>query len=177
MIIKTIAMKTFVLNKISGLVKGFCVSSFLIISLPGSSQLQSKADLSITSITIADDIITRGGGTINAKTTFANLKCTITVHNETGNTVNQVMLAVILPPDITIVSNTNVTTEYRSGTGNRGGWLGSLVFEHLMMSDGQDLVIEFIFTRSLTHTNTIGTYVFSGSPDPDPSNNSKSATY
>lgn len=170
-------MKTFASDKISLLAKGLCFTSLLLINRPGLSQLQRKADLSITSITIADYIPKRGGGTIDAKTTFANLKCTITLHNEAGTYVDQVMLAIILPPDITIVSDVSAATQYRSGAGNRGGWLGSLVFDRMSIEPGQDIVIDFTFTRSTTYANTIGAYVFSGSPDPDPSNNSRSATY
>ena len=169
-------MKTFAANNILQLKKGLCLIALLMISLLGSSQLQNKADLSITSMTIVDDVPVRGGN-LNVKTSFANLKCSITLHNETGNLVNQVMLAVVLPPDITIVSNPNTATAYYSGNGNRGGWLGSLVFDLHMMSPGQDMIVEFTFTRSSSYANTIGAYVFGGCPDTNPANNYKYAAY
>jgi hypothetical protein len=157
--------------------KSICVISFLLVCISGFSQLQKKADLSITSIIIKDDITMRGGASPNVKTSFAPLKCTITIHNAATNGVEQVLLAVTLPPGIFTITSSSAAAEYRSGTGNRGGWLGSLFFDLHMLDAGQDMIVEFTFTRSPSHTNTIGAYVFSGSPDPNPSNNSASATY
>jgi hypothetical protein len=157
--------------------KSICVIFFLLMSLHCFSQLQKMADLSITSMTIKDDITMRGGGSPNVKTNFAPLKCTITIHNAATNGVERVLLAVTLPPGIFTITSPSTAVEYRSGTGNRGGWLGSLFFDLHMLDAGQDIILEFTFTRSSTHTNTIGAYVFSGSPDPNSSNNSARATY
>jgi hypothetical protein len=157
--------------------KSFFLVSLLLACLFSFSQLQSKADLSITSLTIKDDLPLRNGNSHTGKTSFAPLKCSITVHNAGTNGVHKVMVAVVLPPDIHTITTLHTANKYYSGTGNRGGWLGSLFFELYLLDAGQDMTIEFTFTRSATHANTIGAYVFSGSPDTNPSNNSASATY
>ena len=169
-------MKVLSENKITQLRKFFLLDLLLMTTLIGLSQLTGKADLSITSVSIADDITKRGGDPINAKTTFANLKCTITIHNESNSLANQTKLVVVLPVDITIVSNQNNSTTYVSGNGNRGGWPGSLLIDLFNVSPGQDRIIEFTFTRS-AYGNSIGAYIFSGCPDPNPANNYKDATY
>jgi hypothetical protein len=150
------------------------LSVMIVISLKASSQPPAKADLSISSISIVDDIPKRGGGTLDARTNFANLKCTITVHNVTNNHVDHVWLAVVLPPEITIVSNSIPPTAFPAGT--RGQWLGSLLYNLGGMDPAQDLVLEFVFTRS-SQTNAISAIVLSGAPDPNPSNNSRTASY
>jgi hypothetical protein len=176
---KKIKMKAFAAINISRLRKGFCLGSFLMATLLGSSQLQSQADLSITSVTIAEDIAKREGSKSDANTSFGNLKCTITIHNGSGGQARQIKIAVILPVDITVVSvvsDPNIFTEYRSGNGNRGGWPGSLLLDLHNLAVGGDKIIEITFTRS-AHGNKIGAYVFSGCPDPDPANNYKETTY
>lgn len=167
-------MKALTANTISRLKKVFCLGSLLIATLPGSSQGLAKADLSITSIIIGPDLAVRGGNRPDAKVNFGNLKCTITVHNENGGLAFQTKLVVLLPVETTIISNLNSSTEYRSN-GNRGS-LGSLLIDLSHIGVGQDRLIEFTFTRS-AYGSTVGAYVFSGTPDPKPSNNFKEATY
>lgn len=152
-----------------------CVGLLLMAGLPGSSQPVIQADVSIASIIITQDVGKREGSTTDAKVSFSNLKCTIRVHNE-GGYANQTMLVVQLPAGITVVSNSNNSTEYRSGNGNRGGWPGALLINLHNIAGGQDAEIEFTITRS-SSANTIAAYVFSGCSDPKPANNFKEANY
>lgn len=154
----------------------------------GFAQARAQADVSITSVTIvpAPSLFTRSAKIPNnpvipnvpaekvATPIDANLKCTITVHNENGGLAFQTKLVVLLPVETTIISNLNSSTEYRSN-GNRGS-LGSLLIDLSHIGVGQDRLIEFTFTRS-AYGSTVGAYVFSGTPDPNPANNYKDATY
>lgn len=154
----------------------YCFGSLFTISLLGSSQVLEKADVSIKTLTITSTFVARGGQVFNAKANFGELKCTIIIQNENGGYANQTKLVVVLPVDITIVSNPHNPIMYRSGSDYRTGWPGSLVFDLHNMSVGQDKTIEFIFTMS-PFGNKIGAYVFSGCPDPNPGNNFKETSY
>ena len=172
-------MKTYTANNISLLKKGLCLGSFLMICLFASSQLQMQADLSITSISIVEDIAKKEGSKSDANTTFGNLKCTIIIHNGNGGFARQIKMVIVLPVDITVISvasDPGIYTEYRSGNGNRGGWPGSLLFDLHNLAVGGDKIIEITFTRS-AYGNKVGAYVFSGCPDPNPANNYKDASY
>ena len=153
---------------------GLVLALFFTFPFVAFSQLASKSDLSITSIKIADDVQTRNGSTPNVKTTFANLKCTIIIRNDAGHTAFQPKLVVILPEFITLLSVSNTYVTFYT-MGNRG-WPGTLLIDFDNIPVGGEKIVEFTFTRS-NNENTIGAYVFSGCPDPNPSNNSKEATY
>lgn len=167
-------MKLFTATKISRIryviFFGFLLMTNLFVSGQGSSQ----ADLSIISITIMDDIAVRGGIKTDAKTTFADLKCTITIHNGNGGLAFQSMLLVQLPAEIKLLSVSGPYTEYKS-LGNRG-WPGALLIELSHISAGTDRMVEITFTRSASG-NKVGAFAFSGSSDPNPANNFKEATY
>ncbi len=167
-------MKAFTANMLSRLKYVIFFGSLLITNLLVSGQGSSQADLSITSITIADNIAIRGGITTDAKTTFADLKCTITIHNGNGGLAFQGMLLVQLPTEIKLLSVSGPYTEYKS-LGNRG-WPGALLIELSHISAGTDRMVEITFTRS-SYGNKIGAFAFSGCSDPNPANNFKEATY
>jgi hypothetical protein len=45
------------------------------------------------------------------------------------------------------------------------------------MAVQQSITVEFIFTKSPTGNNKVGAYAYSATPDPNPANNYKDATY
>ena len=161
-------------SPISSIKSGFILAMVLTSPFVAFTQLASKSDLSITSIKIADDVQGRNGINPNVKTTFANLKCTIIIRNDAGHMAFQPKLVVILPEFITLLSVSNTYVRF-STMGDRG-WPGTLLIDFDNIPVGGEKIVEFTFTRSI-NANTIGAYVFSGCPDPNPSNNSKEATY
>jgi hypothetical protein len=172
------------------MLKNFLFSAAFIITLNYAwAQPGQQADISITSVTITELKPRVPGKFLNAQLTpvgtppapkqaapLNDLKCTITVHNENGGIAFGATLIVLLPIDVTIVSNPFIATINRAGPQNRTGMPGSLVFEFPEISSGDDRTIEFTFTQS-THGNKISAYAYSSCPDPNPSNNYKDAVF
>jgi len=154
----------------------------------GFAQARAQADVSITSVTIvpAPSLFTRSAKIPNnpvipnvpaekvATPIDANLKCRITVHNENNDDANQTMLVVVVPVEVSIVSNPSNATVYKAG--GTSPFAGYLVFNLGNMHVGQNITVEFTFTKSL-YGNKVGGYAYSASPDPNPANNYKDATY
>ena len=163
--------------------------SLILTTFPGLAQPGQQADISITSVSITELKPKVPGKFLNAQLTpigtppaprpaapLNDLKCTITVHNENGGLAFGATLVVLVPVDVTIVSNPFVATINRAGPQNRTGMPGSLVFEFAGISSGDDRTIEFTFTQSI-HGNKISAYAYSSCPDPNPVNNYKDAVF
>lgn len=165
------------------------VSIALIICTVAAAQQSGPTDVSISTISIvAAGAVKKVPAVIN-NTNPANhapvtitasddiLKCTITVHNGNGGGyTRETRLVVVLPVDVTIVSNPFNAIVNKTGDQNRWGMPGCLVFDLFVMSPGLDKTIEFTFTKSV-QGNKVGAYVYSACPDPDPANNFKDVTY
>lgn len=159
----------------------------LIAGIAASSQGQSgPSDLSISAISLTAagplkkvPVVSNSTNPTNHPVTITAsddiLKCTIIVHNDGGYT-RLTTLVVVLPVDVTIVSNPFPAIVNKTGDQNRWGMPGCLVFDLFVMSSGLDKTVEFSFTKS-THGNKVGAYVYSACPDPEPANNFKNASH
>ena len=150
-----------------------------------SSQARTQADVSITTVSLT---AAKGGrATISGElgtsrdqpgakvvSSAENLKCTITVHSYHDDDANQTMLVVIVPVEVSIVANPSNATIHRSN--GTSPFVGYLTFNLGSMAVGQSITVEFTFTKS-TYGNKVGAYAFSATPDPNPANNYKEATY
>ena len=115
---------------------------------------------------------------VSKQTTVINngseIKCKITVHNENDDDANQTMLVVVVPVEVSILSNPS--NAIISKAGGTSPFAGYLTFNLGNMYVGQNITVEFTFTKS-KYGNKVGAYAFSASPDPNPANNYKDATY
>lgn len=172
-------MKYFIKNMLA-------TSVAVIFYIAASAQQFVASDISVTglSLTAAGPVkktpaISDNNNPMNRAITLTTsndiLKCSITVHNGSGFT-RQTTLVVQLPLDVSIVSNPSNAIVNNTAVQNRGGTPGSVVFDLFNLSPNSDISVEFSFTKS-TSGNKIGAYVYSACPDPDPSNNYKTATY
>ena len=103
------------------------------------------------------------------------LRCIITVHNENDDDANQVVMTVVVPVEVSVVSKPANATVYKSAGGS-SPFAGYLVFSLGNMTVGQNITVEFTFTKS-KYGNKVGAYAYSASPDPNPANNYKDAVY
>ena len=151
---------------------------FLLISTAGFTQARWQADVSILSVNIAP-VIRKARPQENVKTpdtkTDDNLKCTITVHNENDDDARGTMLLVILPVEVSVVSLPSNAALDPSVTSTQP-FAGYILFNLGQMAVQQNITVEFTFTKS-KYGNKVGAYAYSDSPDPNPANNYKDATY
>ena len=154
------------------------IISFLLISIAGLAQARWQADVSITSVNIVPAIRKARPQEI-VKTpetkTSDNLKCTITVHNENDDDARGTMLLVVLPVEVSVVSLPSNATLPSSVTTSQP-FAGYILFNLGQMAVQQNITLEFTFTKS-KYGNKVGAYAYSESPDPNPANNYKDATY
>jgi len=160
-----------------------------LFSFGATSQERAQADVSITSVTLSDvkvktltkpvsehapGTVPSAGSNTASLVSSGNLKCSITVHNENDDDANQTMLVVVVPVEVSIVSMPANATVYKAG--NTSPFAGYLTFSLGNMYVGQNITVEFTFKKS-QYGNKVGAYAFSASPDPNPANNYKDATY
>jgi hypothetical protein len=178
-------------RKLKTLLKGIRIPAIIFLMLfsanNSSAQARAQADVSITSVTIAPAPVIRRPTKLPANTTIlpntpverapappdANLKCSITVHNENDDDASQTMLVVVVPVEVSVVSKPANATVYPGGGSPFAGYL---VFNLGNMYVGQNITVEFTFSKSV-YGNKVGAYAYSASPDPNPANNYKDAVY
>jgi hypothetical protein len=145
---------------------------FLMLLSANSSHAQARwqADVSITSVTIGAaglKKVSRVTDNINKPQTKVvqpvddNLKCTITIHNENDDDARGTMMVVVLPVEVSVVAIPSNATLDPSVTATQN-FAGHIIFNIGHMTVGQ---------------NEVGAYAYSDSPDPNPANNYKDATY
>jgi len=159
----------------------------LILSLLTTTifaQARWQADVSVTSVTItpvALKKVTRGTDNINkpqekvVQAVDDNLKCSITIHNENDDDAWGTMMVVVLPVEVTVVNMPSNAKLDPSVTATQT-FAGHIIFTIGHMTVGQNVTVEFTFTKS-KYGNKVGAYAYSDSPDPNPANNYKDATY
>jgi len=156
----------------------------LCLTTKSFSQARWQADVSITSVTIAPASIKkvpRPTDNINKPTEKVvqavddNLKCTITIHNENDDDAWGTMMVVVLPVEVSVVSMPSNATLDPSVT-TAQPFAGYITFNLGHMAVQQNITVEFTFTKS-KYGNKVGAYAYSLSPDPNPANNYKDATY
>lgn len=161
----------------------FCVSIFTGLFL--SAQERWQADVSVASVTISNAPSLKpsiqNGSKISvpvSNTTLAtgpsNLKCSITVHNENDDDANATTLVVVLPVEVSVVVMSPGGTTHTAANGSP--YIGYITFDLGHMTVGQNVTVEFTFTKS-KYTNKVGAFAYSTSPDPNPANNYKDATF
>lgn len=160
--------------------------SLLLLSSVNNSFAQARwqADVSISSVSISPASmkkVSKPRENINvpepkiAQAVGDNLKCTITIHNENDDDAWGTMMVVVLPVEVTVVSMPSNAKLDPSVTAAQS-FAGHLIFNIGHMTVGQNVTVEFTFTKS-KYGNKIGAYAYSDSPDPNPANNYKDATY
>jgi Domain of unknown function DUF11 len=173
-----------VTTRINSLKKAFVFILSLLISQYGFSQARWQADVSVTSVTIAPASlkkVTQGTDNINrpekkvVQAVDDNLKCTITIHNENDDDAWGTMMVVVLPVEVSVVSMPSNATLDPSVTATQT-FAGHIIFNIGHMAVQQNITVEFTFTKS-KYGNKVGAYAYSDSPDPNPANNYKDATY
>ena len=156
-------------------------------ALSGFSQERAQADVNITAMTITATKPSRATTTGEFGTSrdqrgvkivpgAENLKCSITVHSYWDDDANDVKLVVVVPVEVSIVSQPANATVYKAG-GGTSPWAGYLVFSLGDMAVQQSITVEFTFTKSPTGNNKVSAYAYSATPDPNPSNNYKDAIF
>lgn len=154
------------------------------------AQARAQADVSITSVTITpgkpsrpnvianpgNNPTVQPGGKPNVSAQLADvLRCSITVFSHNDDDANQAMLVVIVPVEVSVISNPNNGVVYKAG-GGTSPFAGYIVFSLGNLAVGQSKMVEFTFSKS-AYGNTVGAYAYSATPDPNPANNYKDATY
>jgi hypothetical protein len=161
----------------------------LFMNLDTFAQERWQADMSVTSISIIPAPVIKKPANIRSgqpvitetpalKTTApidANLKCSITLHNENDDDAWGTMLVVTLPVEVTVVSMPSNAKADPSVTATQP-IAGHLIFTIGHMAVGQNVTVEFTFTKS-KYGNKVGAFAYSDSPDPNPANNYKDAAY
>jgi hypothetical protein len=167
--------------------KFICIVISVISTLYVSAQARSQADVNISGMSIT--AVRPGRPTTIAsnppsspaqpgvKTTTLPLgdvlKCSITVHSYWDDDAHSAMLVVVLPVEVSIVSNpSNAIVNKINGS----AFAGNLVFNLGQMAVNQSITVEFTFTKS-QYGNKVGAYAYSSTPDPNPANNYKEVTY
>ena len=148
------------------------------------AQARWQADVSVTSVTIAPASlkkVTKGTDDINqpqqkvVQAADDNLKCTVTIHNENDDDASGTMMVVVLPVEVSVVSLPSNATLDPAVTATQP-FAGHIIFNLGHMTVQQNVTVEFTFTKS-KYGNKVGAYAYSDSPDPNPTNNYKDATY
>ena len=148
------------------------------------AQARWQADVSVTAVTITPAAlkkVARPTDNINkpqekiVQAVDDNLKCSITIHNENDDDAWGTMMVVVLPVEVTVVSMPSNAKLDPSVTATQT-FAGHIIFNIGHMAVGQNVTVEFTFTKS-KYGNKVGAYAYSDSPDPNPANNYKDATY
>ncbi len=156
----------------------------LLVANNSFAQARWQADVSVTSVTItagAFKKVSRGTNNINkpqekvVQAVDDNLKCTITIHNENDDDAWGTMMVVVLPVEVAVVNMPSNAKLDPSVTATQT-FAGNIIFTIGHMAVGQDVTVEFTFTKS-KYGNKVGAYAYSDSPDPNPANNYKDASY
>jgi len=176
------------MKKINIINSAFCTKLLagilmLFIATNGFAQARAQADVNITTVTltaVTARATTSGGlGTreqpLKVVAPPENLKCAVTVHSYWDDDANQAKLIVVLPVEVSIVSMPSNATAYKAG--GTSPWTGYLVFNLGDMAVQQSITVEFTFTKSTTGNNKVSAFAYSATPDPNPANNYKDATY
>ncbi len=157
---------------------------FILLSNSGFAQARWQADVSVTTVSISAASlkkVPRPTDNINKPTEKVveaandNLKCSITIHNENDDDAWGTMMVVVLPIEVTVVSMPSNAKLDPSVTATQS-FAGHIIFNIGHMAVGQNVTVEFTFTKS-KYGNKVGAYAYSDSPDPNPANNYKDATY
>ena len=159
------------------------------------SQERNQADVSISSVTLGMAPANNNNATIskpgvptntisnpNASQAVKNsrlmassdLKCTITVHNENDDDAYETVLVAVLPVEVSVLSIPANATVHKNVPGSP--FAGYITFNLGHMTVGQNITVEFTFTKS-KYGNKVGGYAYSGTPDPNPANNYKEASF
>ncbi|MDP4264181.1 MAG: hypothetical protein Q8941_16755 [Bacteroidota bacterium] len=160
---------------------------FALAGLFAAAQERWQADVSVTSVTLGNATITKQPPILNnpkipaatnssttTPATSSNLKCSITVHNENDDDAYGTTLVVVLPVEVSVISMSPGGTTHTASTGNQ--YIAYITFDLGHMTVGQNSTVEVIFTKS-KYTNKVGAFAYSGSPDPNPTNNYKDTTF
>jgi hypothetical protein len=155
------------------------------------AQARAQADVNIKTVTltptkpsrpttIVENVPTRNQpGTNQPGTRIVapsdNLKCAVTVHSYWDDDASQAMLVVVLPVEVSVISHPANAVVYKAG--GTSPWAGYIVFSLGDMAVQQSITVEFTFTKSTTGNNKVSAYAYSATPDPNPSNNYKDASY
>jgi hypothetical protein len=168
-----------------------CAKPILILMLGISllsanifAQARWQADVSVTSVIITAGALKKVPKLTNninkpqekaVQAVDDNLKCSITIHNENDDDAWGTMMVVVLPVEVTVVSMPANAKPDPSVTATQLV-AGHIIFTIGHMTVGQNVTVEFTFTKS-KYGNKVGAYAYSDSPDPNPANNYKDATY
>jgi len=148
------------------------------------AQARWQADVSVTAVSITAGALKklpRGTDNINkpqekiVQAVDDNLKCSITIHNENDDDAWGTMMVVVLPVEVTVVNMPSNAKLDPSVTATQS-FAGHIIFNIGHMAVGQNVTVEFTFTKS-KYGNKVGAYAYSDSPDPNPANNYKEASY
>jgi hypothetical protein len=166
--------------------------SLLICSIVATAmyaQARSQADVSVTSVTLgaaitknatianptkATPVTPVSGGKNIDRIIVDNLKCSITVHNENDDDAYETVLVAVLPVEVAVVSLPAGAVVHKSSPSSP--FAGYITFNLGHMTVGQNITVEFTFSKS-KFGNKVGGYAYSGTPDPNPANNYKDATF
>jgi hypothetical protein len=158
-----------------------CIFTGLLIS----AQERWQADVSVTSVTISNASVLKSNiqsaskipasvNTAAVTNTLSDLKCSITVHNENDDDANATTLVVVLPVEVSVVFMSPGGTTHTAANGSP--YIAYITFDLGHMTVGQNVTVELTFTKS-KYTNKVGAFAYSTSPDPNPANNYKDATF
>ena len=168
-------------------VKQFAMAilTIMFLSTTGYSQARWQADVSVTSVTITPvpiiKKVTKPRENIQVpeqkitQTAGENLKCSVTIHNENDDDARGTVLVVVLPVEVSIISiPANATVD--PSVNSTQPYAGYITFNIGQMAVQQNVTVEFTISKS-KYGNKVGAYAYSLSPDPNPANNYKDATY
>ena len=153
-----------------------------------AGQERNQADVSVSSVTLNSAVIARPSSinkqdiapvvvpdNKNARLASPNnLKCSITVHNENDDDAYETVLVAVLPVEVSAMALPPNATVHKSTPNSP--FAGYITFNLGHMTVGQNMTVEFTFTKS-KFGNKVGAYAFSGTPDPNPGNNYKEASF
>ena len=140
------------INKIKYLLLGFAI---LLILNNSYGQARWQADVSIISVNITPASIKKVP------------KPTDNINKPTEKIVQPVEVSVVsMPSNATLDPSVNATQPFA----------GYITFNLGHMAVQQNITVEFTFTKS-KYGNKVGAYAYSLSPDPNPANNYKEASY
>jgi len=168
------------------------LAMLILTTMALTAQARWQADVSISSMSLGAATIVKQPpilnnpklpGNTNSGTTTptntsgsatSNLKCSITVHNENDDDAYGTTLIVTLPVEVSVVSMSAGGTTHTASTSTN--YIAYITFDLGHMTVGQNSTVEFTFTKS-QYVNKVGAFAYSASPDPNPTNNYKDATF
>lgn len=164
--------------------KPFTAIAALIVLLTGNTitaQERSQADIQISALILTQAPVKKNNTRLDNPQPVSKTKtpeetesvqCSITVHNDNDDDAHQAMLTVTVPVEVTVINHPSNATVVKYGSSPYAGYI---VFNLGNMKTGQNITVQFTFTKS-KYTNKVGAFAYSSSPDPTPSNNFKDAT-